>query len=126
MERGGRDLLGTHDFSSFRCVECVARTPVRTLHAFRIRPVESGLDLVFEGDRFLMHQVRIMTGTLVDIGRGRRPADSLAGILAARDRAAAGPTAPPEGLYMDRVWYEARWGIGEPSPFGERARDQSR
>ncbi len=126
MEAAGQGLLGTHDFSSFRCAECVARTPVRTLHAFRIRPAEAGLDLVFEGDRFLMHQVRIMTGTLVDIGRGRRPAASLAGILSARDRAAAGPTAPPEGLYMDRVWYEARWGIGEPSPFGEGARDQSR
>jgi len=125
MVEAGRGLLGTHDFSSFRCAECVAKTPVRTLHAFRIRPMEGALDLIFEGDRFLMHQVRIMTGTLVEIGRGRRSAASPAGILEARDRAAAGPTAPPEGLCLDRVWYEARWGIGEPSPFGERP-DQSR
>lgn len=125
MAEAGRGLLGTHDFSSFRCAECVAKSPVRTLHAFRVRPTEEGLDLVFEGDRFLMHQVRIMTGTLVDIGRGRWPAVALPAILAARDRASAGPTAPPEGLCMDKVWYEARWGIGESSPFGERP-DQSR
>lgn len=124
MAEAGRGLLGTHDFSSFRCSECVAKSPVRTLHAFLIRPTESGLDLIFEGDRFLMHQVRIMTGTLVDVGRGRRPAAALSSILAARSRAAAGPTAPPEGLCLDKVWYEARWGMGEPSPFGER--DQSR
>lgn len=117
-------LLGTHDFSSFRCVECAAKTPVRTLHGIRIEPVEGGADLTFEGSSFLMHQVRIMTGTLVEVGRGRRRADSLGGLLAARDRTQAGLTAPPEGLCMEKVWYEARWGLGDPSPFGER--DQSR
>jgi tRNA pseudouridine38-40 synthase len=117
-------LLGTHDFSSFRCSECVAKTPVRTLHAIRFTPADGGLDLVFEGSSFLMHQVRIMAGTLVEVGRGRRRADSLAGLLAARDRAQAGLTAPPEGLCLEKVWYEARWAIGEPSPWGEReARD---
>ena len=125
MAQAGQGLLGTHDFSSFRCAECGAKTPVRTLHAFRVEPTRGGLDLVFEGDRFLMHQVRIMTGTLVDVGRGRRAAAALPAILAACDRAAAGPTAPPEGLCLDKVWYEARWGVGEPSPFGERP-DQSR
>ena len=118
----GACLVGTHDFSSFRCAECVAPSPVRTLHACRIQLRDGGLDLVFEGDRFLMHQVRIMTGTLVDVGRGRRPAGALEGILAARDRRAAGPTAPPEGLCLDQIWYEARWGIGDPCPFGDQSR----
>ncbi len=113
-------LLGTHDFSSFRCAECGAKTPVRTLHGIRIVPVEGGLDLVFEGNSFLMHQVRIMAGTLVDIGRGRRKVDSLVEVLQARDRTRAGLTAPPEGLCLEKVWYEARWGLGEPSPWGER------
>jgi tRNA pseudouridine38-40 synthase len=112
-------LLGTHDFSSFRCVECAAKTPVRTLHAIRLVPVDGGLDLVFEGSSFLMHQVRIMAGTLVEVGRGRRPAASLAELLRARDRRLAGLTAPPEGLCLEKVWYEARWGVGEPSPWGE-------
>ena len=122
MAEAGACLVGTHDFSSFRCAECVAPSPVRTLHAFRIQPWDGGLDLVFEGNRFLMHQVRIMTGTLVDVGRNRRPAATLADVLVERDRRVAGPTAPPEGLCLDQVWYEARWGVGEPCPYGDQAR----
>jgi tRNA pseudouridine38-40 synthase len=124
MAEAARPLLGTHDFSSFRCAECVAKTPVRTIHCIRINPMEGGAELVFEGTSFLMHQVRIMTGTLVEVGRGRRPVDSMAEVLQARDRTRAGLTAPPEGLCLEKVWYEAKWSIGEPSPWGER--DQSR
>ena len=113
-------LLGTHDFSSFRCAECVAKTPVRTLHDIRITRVEGGADLVFEGTSFLMHQVRIMAGTLVEVGRGRRAAGSLEDVVASKDRRLAGLTAPPEGLCLEQVWYESRWGIGAPSPFGGR------
>ena len=113
-------LLGTHDFSSFRCMECAAKSPVRTLHGIRIVPGDGGVELVFEGTSFLMHQVRIMTGTLVEVGKGRRTPDSLGNVLAARDRTQAGLTAPPWGLCMEKVWYEARWGVGEPSPWGER------
>jgi tRNA pseudouridine38-40 synthase len=113
-------LLGTHDYSSFRCAECVAKTPVRTLYDLQVVPEEGGAQLVFEGTSFLMHQVRIMTGTLVEIGKGlRRPAE-MAALLAAKDRRQAGLTAPPEGLCLEKVWYEARWGLGEPSPWGER------
>lgn len=121
MAEAAQALLGTHDFSSFRCAECVAKTPVRTVHAVRLEPADGGLDLVFEGTSFLMHQVRIMTGTLVEVGRGRRRPGSLGAVLAARDRTRAGLTAPPEGLCLEKVWYEARWAIGEPSPWGERA-----
>ena len=120
MVEAAQPLLGTHDFSSFRCTECVAKTPVRTIHAIRLAPVEGCVELIFEGSSFLMHQVRILTGTLVEVGRGRRRPDSLGAVLAARDRALAGPTAPPGGLCLEKVWYEARWGLGEPSPFGER------
>lgn len=120
MAEAALPLLGTHDFSSFRCAECVAKTPVRTLHALRLAPLEGGVELIFEGSSFLMHQVRIMTGTLVEVGRGRRRPDSLAEVLAARDRTRAGLTAPPGGLCLEKVWYEAQWGVGEPSPFGER------
>lgn len=125
MARAVPPLLGTHDFSSFRCAECVAKTPVRTVHDIRLALCEGGLDLVFEGTSFLMHQVRIMAGTLVEVGKGRRRPEAMAGVLAARDRAQAGLTAPPEGLCLEKVWYEARWGVGEPSPWGERV-DQSR
>lgn len=120
MDQAARPLIGLHDFSSFRSAECSAKTPVRRIHAIRIQPVQTGVDLIFEGSSFLMHQVRILTGTLVEVGRGRRRADTLGEVLAARDRAQAGRTAPPEGLCLEQVWYEARWGLGDPSPWGER------
>ncbi len=127
MAAAAAPLLGTHDFSSFRSSECGATTPVRTIHAIRIVPVEGGAELVFEGTSFLMHQVRIMAGTMVEIGRGRRPADSLVGVRRSRDRRCAGRTAPQDGLCLEKIWYEARWGVGEPSPWGEREElDQSR
>jgi tRNA pseudouridine38-40 synthase len=121
MARAVEPLLGTHDFSSFRCSECAAKTPVRTLHAVRVVPVEGGAELVFEGSSFLMHQVRILTGTLVEVGKGRRRPEDMGSLLGARNRALAGTTAPPQGLCMEKVWYESRWGIGEPSPWGERS-----
>jgi tRNA pseudouridine38-40 synthase len=120
MAKAAASLLGTHDFSSFRCADCVAKTPVRTIHALGINQAETGAELVFEGTSFLMHQVRIMAGTLVEVGRGRRRTDSLGEVLASRDRRRAGFTAPPEGLCLEKVWYEAKWGMGELSPWGER------
>ena len=114
-------LLGTHDFSSFRSADCAAPTPVRTIHAIRVVRVEGGVELAYEGTSFLMHQVRIMTGTLLEVARGKRPPGSLSEVLGARDRTKAGPTAPPQGLCLEKVWYEARWNLGEPSPFGERS-----
>lgn len=119
MAQAARALLGTHDFSSFRAVECAAAHPVRTIFRADVSAAPGGLDLVFEGNRFLMHQVRILAGTLVDVGRGRRDPASVAGLLSARDRTLAGPTAPPHGLCLEEVWYQARWGVGEPSPWPE-------
>jgi tRNA pseudouridine38-40 synthase len=119
MAEAAAGLLGRHDFSSFRCAECAAESPVRTLHRVDLQGAGALLDLVFEGDRFLMHQVRIMAGTLLEVGRGRLPASGLEGILQARDRSRAGPTAPAEGLWLEQVWYQAKWGIGEPSPWPE-------
>lgn len=119
MEQALPCLVGKHDFSSFRHQECAARTPIRRIFAIRLVPEASSLDLIFEGNRFLMHQVRIMAGTLVDIGKGRIAAKDMPGILAACSRKAAGSTAPPHGLYLDEVWYQSRWGIGSPCPWGE-------
>ena len=119
MERSAQYLLGEHDFSSFRHQECAAKSPVRFIHRIEVRTLGTAVDLIFEGNRFLMHQVRIMAGTLVDIGRGRIPGEALPGILTARDRAKAGRTAPPHGLCLEEVWYQSRWGLGEPCPWGE-------
>ncbi len=100
-------LLGRHDFTSFRAAACQASSPLRTLDR---------LDVVREGDRirilaearsFLHHQVRNMAGTLAQVGSGRWPAERMAHVLAARDRAAAGPAAPPGGLCLVSVHYAA-------------------
>jgi len=119
MAAGVRHLEGCHDFSSFRHQECAAKSPVK--HVYSIQLVEDGaaLALHFEGNRFLMHMVRIMAGTLMEVGKGRYRAEDLPEILAARDRRRAGITAPPHGLYLEKVWYQRRWGLGEPSPWPE-------
>lgn len=119
MIQAAQFLIGEHDFSSFRHQECAAKSPIRILHAVRLEAHEQGLDLVFEGNRFLMHQVRIMAGTLVDIGKGRIVIEAMPRILTIRDRRSAGFTAPPHGLYLDAIWYQAEWGLSDPSPWGE-------
>lgn len=119
MARAASHLVGVHDFSSFRHQECAARSTVKRIHAIRLSGEGPALDLAFEGNRFLMHMVRIMAGTLVDVGKGRMDPDALPAILEARDRRRAGLTAPPHGLCLDEVWYQARWGVGEPSPWPE-------
>lgn len=122
MAAAGLALVGRHDFSSFRCADCAAESPIRTVFKVAIEEAGPRFDLVFEGDRFLMHQVRIMSGTLVEVGRGRLAPERMAAVLEARSRSLAGPTAPAEGLWLEKVWYLARWGIGEPSPWPEPER----
>ncbi len=100
-------LLGQHDFTSFRASACQARSPVRTLD--RLDVVRDGelVEIRAEARSFLHHQVRNMVGTLKLVGEGRwRPRD-VAAALAARDRRAAGPTAPPDGLCLVAVAYRA-------------------
>jgi tRNA pseudouridine38-40 synthase len=105
MHEAAQHLLGRHDFSSFRAASCQAKSPLRTLDR---------LDVVREGDRvviraaarsFLHHQVRNMVGTLKLVGDGHWPPARMASVLAAANRAAAGPTAPPEGLFLTAVDY---------------------
>ena len=121
MAAAAGHLVGSHDFSSFRHRECAALSPHRTIYRIALEADGDALDLVFEGNRFLMHMVRIMAGTLMEVGKGRYRAVDLPAILDARDRRRAGITAPPHGLCLDKVWYQRRWGIGEPSPWPEEA-----
>jgi tRNA pseudouridine38-40 synthase len=105
MRAGAAHLIGLHDFTSFRATECQAKSPVKTLDRFDI--VQDGELLAFEvGARsFLHHQVRNMVGTLILVGRGKWKPEQVAEALQARDRSAAGPTAPPDGLYLVGVDY---------------------
>lgn len=100
MNAGAAFLVGHHDFTSFRAALCQAKSPVKTLD--RLEAVRQGDEIVvFAAARsFLHHQVRNMVGTLEMVGAGKWPPERVGRALAARDRAAAGPTAPPDGLYF--------------------------
>lgn len=105
MQLGAQHLIGNHDFTSFRATQCQAESPVRTLDRLDIEPVGEEIHLHVQARSFLHHQVRNITGTLALVGAGKWAADDIAKILAAKDRSAAGPTAPPEGLYLTSVDY---------------------
>jgi tRNA pseudouridine38-40 synthase len=103
-------LEGRHDFAAFQSTGSDIEGTVRTLSRVQLdeTAAEAGssrLVLTLAGDGFLRHMVRAITGTLVEIGRGRWPADHLASVLDSRDRSQAGPTAPPQGLFLVSVRY---------------------
>lgn len=111
MRKAAKYLLGHHDFTSFRASECQAKSPFKTLERLDItsRPYddEGGIEIVIEteGRSFLHHQVRNMVGTLALVGEGKWEPDHVKTALEAKDRKAAGPTAPPDGLYLVRIDY---------------------
>jgi tRNA pseudouridine38-40 synthase len=105
MHEAAQSLIGHHDFTTFRSVHCQSASPLKTLD--RLAVSRSGEEVVIEaGARsFLHHQVRSMVGCLVLVGLGRWPVARMAEALAARDRAALGLNAPPEGLYFVEAIY---------------------
>lgn len=120
MQAAAERFVGTHDFAGFatRSDEQPARPTVRTIHAVRVsrQPASPWGDVpgaprpivaidVF-GDGFLYKMVRTIAGTLVQVGRGRRSPASISEVLVSRDRRAAGPAAPPQGLFLMRVFYD--------------------
>jgi tRNA pseudouridine38-40 synthase len=113
MHEAGQALLGEHDFSSYRAVGCQARHPVRTLRRLSVQRHGDYLYLDLEANAFLHHMVRNIAGTLMCIGNGERPPEWAAEVLAARDRTAAGITAPAAGLYLVAVDYPARYALPE-------------
>jgi tRNA pseudouridine38-40 synthase len=105
MCEGARHLVGHHDFSTFRDSLCQAKSPLKTLDALELRRVGEEIHIDARARSFLHHQVRNMAGTLKLVGLGRWHPDDVGRALAARDRRAGGPTAPPEGLYLVEVRY---------------------
>ncbi len=105
MHRAAQSLLGRHDFSSFRAAACQANSPLRTLDRLDVRRDGDIIEIVAAARSFLHHQVRNMVGTLKLVGDGSWPVDRVAAALAARDRSAAGPTAPADGLCLTAVRY---------------------
>jgi tRNA pseudouridine38-40 synthase len=98
-------LVGQHDFTTFRDMACQSASPVKTLDVARVERVGDEVRLVFAARSFLHRQVRSMTGTLVEVGLGRWSPDEVRTALEARNRAACGPVAPSDGLYLTGVDY---------------------
>jgi len=104
-------LVGEHDFSAFRSSECQAKSPVRTIFQLEISKEAETICFVIRANAFLHHMVRNLVGTLVYVGKGKHPPAWVEEVLAAKNRSAAAPTFGPEGLYLEKVEYEARWGL---------------
>ncbi len=109
MREGAALLLGRHDFACFQASDCACAHAVREVRRVDVLGEAGGrIELVLEATAFVKHMVRNITGTLVEVGLHRRTPASLASLLASRDRRLAGPTAPPQGLRLEEVFYGAR------------------
>jgi tRNA pseudouridine38-40 synthase len=111
MAIAAEPLLGTHDFSSYRAIRCQAKHPVRTITQLTVRRVGEVIELRVSANAFLHHMVRNIAGVLIAIGRGDRAVGWARELLALRDRTLGGVTAPPDGLYFERVEYPAEFGL---------------
>jgi tRNA pseudouridine38-40 synthase len=100
MHAAAQCLVGLHDFTTFRSVQCQAKSPVKTLDCLRVSRQAEEVVIEAAARSFLHHQVRSMVGCLALVGQGKWDADALSAALAARDRSALGLNAPPDGLYF--------------------------
>ena len=105
MAEGAAKLIGSHDFTTFRSVHCQSASPVKTLDALTVERVGEEIYISAAARSFLHHQVRSMVGCLALVGRGRWSPNDISVALGARDRAALGMNAPPEGLYFVEATY---------------------
>lgn len=108
MHEGAQHLVGHHDFTTFRAAKCQAKSPIKTLDVLRVSRAGSEIEISASARSFLHHQVRSIVGSLKLVGAGKWPPLAMRKALEAHDRSACGPVAPPGGLYLVRVDYDAR------------------
>ena len=107
MRKAAELAVGTHDFASFQTAGGIPReTTVRTITDITIREEDNRTIIQVTGDGFLYNMVRILVGTLLEIGTGKKKAAQMKEIIASTDRSKAGFTAPPEGLYLEEIYFD--------------------
>lgn len=106
MRQAAKALLGTHDFRSFCTNKKIKKSAVRSLDMIHIEEKTNEIAIIYQGDGFLYNMIRILTGTLIEVGQGKRKISDMAEILESKDRQKAGATAPAQGLTLLKVLYE--------------------
>lgn len=105
MEQATKYFIGTHDFTSFMGRGSRVKSPVRTINAIEIEVVGDFIEITFEGNSFLRYMIRIIVGTLINVGSGRTQVLDIPNIISAKNRDRAGKTAPSQGLFLEEVYY---------------------
>jgi tRNA pseudouridine38-40 synthase len=116
MHTAAQVLVGEHDFSAFRAIECQAKSPWRRVDCVEVARSGEWVTLSVTANAFLHHMVRNVAGLLMSVGHGESPPERVAAVLASRDRKTSAATAPPDGLYLTAVRYPAEFGL----PTGNR------
>ena len=124
MEKAAKFLEGTHDFRAFCANKHMKKSTVRTVRriGIQVHKKDGMASVTFTGDGFLYHMVRILMGTLLDVGMGKRRPEDMEALLESRDREQAGFTAPAQGLFLDYVSYDSR-GCGTDCEYEEKEDD---
>jgi len=106
MREAAKLLVGTHDFRAFCGNKKMKKSTIRTVNEILIEELENELQISYTGDGFLQNMIRIMTGTLIEVGNGTKKVSQIQDIMKCKDRQNAGYTVPPEGLILKNVFYE--------------------
>ncbi len=114
MKKAASFLKGTHDFSAYRSLACQANSPIRTVHDLEIVQRDPVITIEIKANAFLHHMVRNIAGVLMEIGMEREKPEWAQEVLESKDRKLGGVTAPPEGLYLMKVYYPDHFSIPEP------------
>ena len=105
MKKGAKFFIGKYDFNAFRSIDCQSSSSVKTVNSCEVNEINEEITVDVSARSFLHSQVRIMVGTLIEIGKGKIKSKELAEIISSKDRSRAGPTVPAHGLYLMKVKY---------------------
>ena len=105
MKKGIKYYLGTHNFTAMRAASCTAKSPIRTISKAEIKKRGEKIFIIFESKSFLQKQVRSMVGCLKYVGESKWEPEKIKSVIISKKRQFCAPPAPPEGLYLEKVFY---------------------